>query len=110
MSSSEFHFPCCSNTFAAASLVAQTVRLWLETHSANAVDRIIFCVFLPEDERYYKEFLASHFPAKPEEDDETLVAATAGAVEVADAVLPKRLRVEDEGKDEKDDKDDDDEE
>lgn len=60
-------FPCISTgiygypQLPAAHVAAYTVRKHLEKHS-NKVDRVIFCLFMPEDREIYEGILQSYFP------------------------------------------------
>lgn len=60
-------FPCISTgiygypQLPAAHIAAYTVRKHLESHG-DKVDRVIFCLFLPEDKKIYEGILQSYFP------------------------------------------------
>lgn len=60
-------FPCISTGIfgypiePASHIAAYEVRKHLEK-DPDAVDRVIFCVFLPEDEPVYQQLLQSYFP------------------------------------------------
>ncbi|KAG5886137.1 hypothetical protein JTB14_011383 [Gonioctena quinquepunctata] len=60
-------FPCISTgvygypNLPAAHVAAYTVREHLEAHT-DAVDRVIFCLFMDEDKKIYEELLQSYFP------------------------------------------------
>ncbi|XP_006861059.1 PREDICTED: O-acetyl-ADP-ribose deacetylase MACROD1 [Chrysochloris asiatica] len=61
-------FPCISTGVfsypneAAAEVVLQTLREWLEQHK-DKVDRLVICVFLEKDEHIYRQRLPHYFPA-----------------------------------------------
>ncbi|XP_037694104.1 ADP-ribose glycohydrolase MACROD1 isoform X2 [Choloepus didactylus] len=63
-------FPCISTGVfgypneAAAEVVLETLREWLEQHK-DKVDRLIICVFLEKDEDIYRQRLPHYFPADP---------------------------------------------
>ncbi|MCL4135593.1 UNVERIFIED_CONTAM: hypothetical protein GTU68_016795 [Idotea baltica] len=60
-------FPCVSTgvygypNVSAAHVVLQTVRTFLESN-AEHFDLIIFCLFMPVDQKCYKELLQTYFP------------------------------------------------
>lgn len=60
-------FPCISTgiygypQLPAAHVASYTVRKHLENHS-DKVDRVIFCLFTPEDKEIYEGVLQSYFP------------------------------------------------
>uniref|UniRef100_A0A8C4N468 Mono-ADP ribosylhydrolase 1 n=1 Tax=Eptatretus burgeri TaxID=7764 RepID=A0A8C4N468_EPTBU len=66
-------FPCISTGVfgfpnePAAEIALHSVRTWLEKHHEK-VDRIIFCLFLPVDEKIYKDLLPVYFPHPPKDD------------------------------------------
>lgn len=62
-------FPCISTGVygypneSAAHVALNTVREFLETpENADKVDRIIFCLFLPQDVSVYERLLQEYFP------------------------------------------------
>lgn len=62
-------FPCISTgiygypSTKAAEVVISTMRKWLETNNnADKVDRIIFCLFMPQDVALYEELMQLYFP------------------------------------------------
>uniref|UniRef100_UPI00358F2C32 ADP-ribose glycohydrolase MACROD1-like isoform X2 n=1 Tax=Myxine glutinosa TaxID=7769 RepID=UPI00358F2C32 len=67
-------FPCISTGVfgfpnePAAEIALHSVRTWLEKHHEK-VDRIILCLFLPVDEKIYKDLLPVYFPHPPKDDD-----------------------------------------
>ncbi|CAH2006201.1 unnamed protein product [Acanthoscelides obtectus] len=60
-------FPCISTgiygypNLPAAHVAAYAVRKHLEAHG-DQVDRVIFCLFMPEDKEIYEQLLQSYFP------------------------------------------------
>ncbi|XP_023020556.1 macro domain-containing protein PG1779 [Leptinotarsa decemlineata] len=60
-------FPCISTgvyrypNLAAAHVAAYAVRQHLESNT-EAVDRVIFCLFMDEDKKIYEQLLQSYFP------------------------------------------------
>ncbi|XP_075214104.1 macro domain-containing protein PG1779-like isoform X2 [Lycorma delicatula] len=62
-------FPCISTGVygypqeSAAHVALKTVRSFLEKNSTS-VDRVIFCVFLPEDVKIYENLLQMYFPVE----------------------------------------------
>lgn len=62
-------FPCISTGIygypvePAAHVAAYEVRKHLESHH-DSVDRVIYCIFLPDDEIIYQGILQSYFPLK----------------------------------------------
>uniref|UniRef100_UPI00358F09AC ADP-ribose glycohydrolase MACROD2-like isoform X4 n=1 Tax=Myxine glutinosa TaxID=7769 RepID=UPI00358F09AC len=68
-------FPCISTGVfgfpnePAAEIALHSVRTWLEKHHEK-VDRIILCLFLPVDEKIYKDLLPVYFPHPPKADDD----------------------------------------
>jgi O-acetyl-ADP-ribose deacetylase (regulator of RNase III) len=63
-------FPCISTGIygypskKAAHVALKTVREFLEEHGAE-VDRVIFCIFLPEDWEIYHKLMQQYFPVVP---------------------------------------------
>ncbi|XP_069116542.1 ADP-ribose glycohydrolase MACROD2-like [Argopecten irradians] len=62
-------FPCISTGIygypsnKAADVVLSTMREWLEeSDNADKVDRIIFCLFMPQDVLLYEELMQLYFP------------------------------------------------
>ncbi|XP_060081575.1 ADP-ribose glycohydrolase MACROD2-like [Ylistrum balloti] len=62
-------FPCISTgiygypSSKAADVVLSTVRTWLEDRdNVDKVDRIIFCLFMPQDVALYEELMQLYFP------------------------------------------------
>nr|CAH7721504.1 unnamed protein product [Callosobruchus chinensis] len=60
-------FPCISTgiygypNLPAAHVAAYAVRKHLEAYG-DQVDRVIFCLFMPEDKKIYEQLLQSYFP------------------------------------------------
>nr|CAI5867224.1 unnamed protein product [Callosobruchus analis] len=60
-------FPCISTgiygypNLPAAHVAAYAVRKHLEANGDH-VDRVIFCLFMPEDQKIYEQLLQSYFP------------------------------------------------
>ncbi|RUS16115.1 hypothetical protein BC937DRAFT_91600, partial [Endogone sp. FLAS-F59071] len=71
-------FPCISTGIygypndEAANAALSAVRDWLEINdNRKKVDRIIFCLFMPEDVKLYRDFTPIYFPPAKEDGDET---------------------------------------
>ncbi|OWF38256.1 O-acetyl-ADP-ribose deacetylase MACROD1 [Mizuhopecten yessoensis] len=79
-------FPCISTgiygypSSKAADVVLSSIREWLEEdNNADKVDRIIFCLFMPQDVALYEELMQLYFPVSSSleqkgNDDEELSA------------------------------------
>lgn len=74
-------FPCISTGVygypnkKAANEVVELVRDYLQENS-DKFERIIFCIFLPEDRGYYEKFLSMYFPVGVENSECNLVSSS----------------------------------